>query len=97
MSRVLRVAVAGCGTVGGALLDLLARHGPEIARRSGTSIEVTRVLVRDAHRPRSVAVDRALVTDDMHEFIGQGPIVQAWHMPQPQRRARQQPDCQWPH
>lgn len=69
MSHVLRVAVAGCGTVGGALLDLLARHGPEIARRSGTSIEVTRVLVRDAHRPRSVSVDRALVTDDVHEFI----------------------------
>lgn len=67
--RVVRVAVAGCGTVGGALLDLLVRHGDEIARRSGARFEVVRVLVRDGTRPRSAAVPRALVTEQFADFL----------------------------
>lgn len=67
--RVVRVAVAGCGTVGGALLDLLARHGEQLARRIGTRFDVVRVLVHDAALPRSAAVPRALVTDQLSEFL----------------------------
>lgn len=65
----LRIAVAGCGTVGGALLDLLAQHGHDLARRARVRFEVVRVLVRDASRPRSAAVPRALVTDDLEAFL----------------------------
>jgi homoserine dehydrogenase len=67
--RVVRVAVAGCGTVGGALIDLLARHGDAIARRRGARFEVVRVLVRDGTRPRSAAVPRELVTEQLAEFL----------------------------
>lgn len=67
--QVVRVAVAGCGTVGGALLDLLARHGDGIARRGGARFEVVRVLVRDGTRPRSAAVPRTLVTEQLAEFL----------------------------
>lgn len=68
MSTV-RVAVAGCGTVGGALLNLLQRHGPDITRRSGLRYEVVRVLVRDISRPRSVQVEREVLTDHLDEFL----------------------------
>lgn len=67
--RIVRVAVAGCGTVGGALLDLLARHGDALARRTGARFEVVRVLVHDAALPRSAAVPRDLVTDRLGEFL----------------------------
>lgn len=46
-TRPLRVALAGCGHVGSALLDLFGEHP---AANGG--IEVTGVLVRDAHRDR---------------------------------------------
>lgn len=69
MTRVVRVALAGCGTVGGALLDLLARHGAELERRAGLRVVVTRVLVRDPLLPRSTAVDRALLTAELGEFL----------------------------
>jgi homoserine dehydrogenase len=73
MTRVtahpIRVAVAGCGTVGGALIDLLARHGDALARRTGARFEIVRVLVRDDTLPRSAAVPRALVTEQLGEFL----------------------------
>jgi homoserine dehydrogenase len=65
----LRVAIAGCGTVGGALLDLLEAHGPDLSRRRGVRLDVVRILVRDASRPRGVRVPRALLTDDVADFV----------------------------
>ena len=67
--RTIRVAVAGCGTVGGALIDLLARHGDAITRRTGARFEVVRVLVRDLTRPRSVAVLQGLLTASLGQFL----------------------------
>ncbi len=68
-STTIRVAVAGCGTVGGALLDLLAQHGPRIERRTRIHFEVVRVLVRDAAVPRSACVEPRLLTDELGEFL----------------------------
>lgn len=68
--RTVRVALAGCGTVGGAFLDLVARHAAGHARRDGIRFEVVRILVRDAGRPRSVRVPRALLTDSVSTFLG---------------------------
>lgn len=65
----VRIAVAGCGTVGGALIELLERHGDAIQRRSGQRFTVSRVLVRDAQRARAVPVDRALFTERVDEFL----------------------------
>ncbi len=66
----IRVAIAGCGTVGGALLDLLTRHADATLRRTGVRFEVVRVLVRDLALPRSAAVPRALLTESVEEFLG---------------------------
>ncbi len=55
-TRPLRIALAGCGHVGGALLDLFGEHAPSDRR-----IEVSRVLVRDAARDRP-SLTRAVQT-----------------------------------
>jgi homoserine dehydrogenase len=52
MAKSLRLGIAGLGTVGTGLLDLLKKHGPEIARRAGRPIEVTSICARDRSRNR---------------------------------------------
>jgi len=52
MVKSLKLGVAGLGTVGTGLLDLLAKHGPEIARRAGRPIEVTGICARDRAKNR---------------------------------------------
>ena len=59
----MRVGVLGCGTVGTALVALLQQRGDVVRTRTGLSIEVARIAVRDASRPRA-GVDPALLTED---------------------------------
>lgn len=59
--RPLRVALAGCGHVGGALLDLLRERAAGPGAGAHTPVLVQRVLVRDAARPRA-ALDGARST-----------------------------------
>lgn len=69
MTTAVNLSLAGLGTVGGALVDLLDRHGPAIARRTGVRYTLRRVLVRDIQRPRSASVCRSLLTDDVSDFL----------------------------
>ena len=46
--RVVRVALAGCGTVGGELVRLVAHGADEIRARHGVRLELASVLVRHA-------------------------------------------------
>ena len=47
MAEVLRIGLAGLGTVGTGLLDLIARNGAEIAARTGRRPEVVAVTARN--------------------------------------------------
>jgi len=69
VTTTLRVALAGCGTVGGALVDLVSHSAREIAWRTGVRIEIVRVLVRDLRRLRGPNVQREIVTDDVDDFL----------------------------
>jgi homoserine dehydrogenase len=61
---VVRVAVLGCGTVGSSLITLLQHQRDTIAARTGMQLEVTRVVVRDLDRARTVELpDDAFTTD----------------------------------
>ena len=55
----VRVALAGCGAVGSALLRELAFRREALAQRHGVRVELTRVLVRDVTRPRDAEFDRS--------------------------------------
>jgi homoserine dehydrogenase len=68
--RTLRVGMLGAGTVGAAVIRLLEEHREEIELRSGCSLVVTRVAVRDAQRPRDLPIDGARVTTSAEEVVG---------------------------
>jgi homoserine dehydrogenase len=56
MANPLRLGLAGLGTVGTAVLQLMAAHGSTFASRTGRSVEVHGVSARDRHRNRAVDI-----------------------------------------
>src|SRR6185369_8913676 len=66
---VVRIALAGCGSVGSALLREIAARREAIAERHGVEIVLTRLLVRDLERKRDASFDPALLTNDVDEFL----------------------------
>jgi homoserine dehydrogenase len=70
MPGPVRVGLLGCGVVGGATARILGDHATELRRRAGVPIELTRVAVRDASKPRAVQLDPALVTTDAWDVVG---------------------------
>jgi homoserine dehydrogenase len=67
--RTVRVALAGCGVVGGGLVRLLHESAPAIASRFGVRFELTQVLVRDPRRERNLPLDPRLFTNDLDAFL----------------------------
>ncbi len=59
-----RIGVLGCGNVGAAFVDLVARRSAAIEARTGIRLEVTRVAVRNVSRDRNVALPDGLLTRD---------------------------------
>lgn len=68
MSRPLKIAVAGLGTVGAGTLRLLRDHADLLAQRCGRPIAVTAVAARDRSRDRGVALDGLDWFDDAAEM-----------------------------
>jgi homoserine dehydrogenase len=64
MSEALKLGVAGVGTVGAALLNLLAEHGQRLSGGVGRRIEVVAVSARDRHKKRSVDLAKLQWFDD---------------------------------
>ncbi|MBI2795864.1 MAG: homoserine dehydrogenase [Gemmatimonadetes bacterium] len=61
----LRVALAGCGTVGSALARQLMAHGAP----GGRAVRIVSVLVRDPGRPRSCAIPAGTFTASLDTFL----------------------------
>ena len=61
---VLKIGIAGLGTVGGGVLRLLQAHADLLAQRSGRRIVVAAVSARDRHRDRGVPLDGVRWYDD---------------------------------
>src|SRR5262249_51618676 len=64
MKRPLKLGIAGLGTVGTGLLQLLAEHGARLAGAVGRSIEVVGVCARSRSKPRAVATGAIAWFDD---------------------------------
>jgi homoserine dehydrogenase len=67
--RTVRLALAGCGVVGGGLVRLLHESAPAIAARFGVRFDVTTVLVRDVNRDRNLPLENRLFTNDLDAFL----------------------------
>ena len=68
-TRRLRVALAGCGVVGGGLLRLIRTRHERIARLHGVRIDVVSVLVRDVAKPRSERPAEDRLTSEQAAFL----------------------------
>jgi homoserine dehydrogenase len=67
--RTIRIGMLGCGTVGSAVVRMLAEHGDDIAIRAAVRLAVTRVAVRDADRARDVPLPRDVFTTDPASIV----------------------------
>jgi len=67
---VCRVAMLGCGTVGGGVAELLAEHRGLYAQRAGRPIELAGVMVRDIDAAvRRTGLDRGLFVDSLDRLL----------------------------
>ena len=64
MSQPLRVGIAGLGTVGAAVLDILSRRENALAERSGRAIVVVGVSARNRNKARGINLSNVLWHDD---------------------------------
>ena len=67
--HTVRVALAGCGTVGTSLVALARLQARLLERRHGVRFELARVLVRDPSKSRAVQLPRRLITSSVDEFL----------------------------
>jgi len=67
--RTIRIALAGCGVVGGGLVRLLHDSASSIASRYGVRFVITTVLVRDTTRDRKLPINSSLFTNDLDSFL----------------------------
>ena len=74
MSKSLRLGIAGLGTVGVGVLDLLKSHAAAIATRAGKKIEVTAVCARARSKDRGHDLSK-LVWFDKAEALAGSPDI----------------------
>lgn len=68
-SRTLKVAIVGCGTVGGATAEILLRDRAAIATRSGVDIEVTALVSRTFRHARTLGLPKSLFVHDVDTVL----------------------------
>jgi homoserine dehydrogenase len=64
MAETLRVGIAGLGTVGAGVLDILAKHGALVAARAGKQVATVAVSARDRTKKRGHDLTRLRWFDD---------------------------------
>lgn len=62
----MRIGVLGCGNVGAALVELVRTQRDAVQRRTGITLEVTRVAVRNLSAPRDVELAEGVLTREAH-------------------------------
>lgn len=74
MTAPLRVALAGLGTVGAGVVQLLAENADLVARRAGRPIEIVAVSARDRTRNRGIDVSPFAWVDDTGALAGRDDV-----------------------
>lgn len=65
----VRVGVLGCGNVGAALIELIARQADVVESRTGIRLQVAAVAVRNLSRDRGVTLPEGVLTRDAHAVV----------------------------
>lgn len=67
--REVGIGIAGLGTVGGGVVEILHRHARDIEARLGARLVVRRIALRHPEKARAVSVDPALLTTRMEDLL----------------------------
>ena len=67
--EVMKVGMVGLGTVGSGVARILRDHPDRIARYAGHRLELSRVVVRDLTKPRSIELPPDVVTDQFERLL----------------------------
>ena len=65
----IEIGVLGLGVVGSGTVALLENNRAEIEHKIGLPLHIKKIAVRDLQKPRSVSVDRRLLTTDAGEIL----------------------------
>lgn len=57
MEKPILVGLLGLGTVGSGVVKIIENHQEKLMHQVGCPVKVKKILVRDVHKPRDVAVD----------------------------------------
>ncbi|MGH7272646.1 MAG: homoserine dehydrogenase [Polyangiaceae bacterium] len=68
--KPIRLGLLGCGTVGGGVVQLLRANAGYLAESVGESLEIARILVREADKERVPELNRAQLTTDPEVCLG---------------------------
>ena len=71
----IRIALLGCGVVGGAVATLLTANAADLAARVGRPLQLVGIGVRRLERDRGLDLDPALFTLDSEELVTRADIV----------------------
>ncbi|HIP23187.1 MAG TPA: homoserine dehydrogenase, partial [Rhodobacteraceae bacterium] len=64
MSKPLKIAIAGLGTVGAGVVKMIQTHGDLLARRAGRPLEIVAVSARSKGKNRGVDLSAYAWEDD---------------------------------
>lgn len=74
MSKPFRIAVAGLGTVGAAVVKIVQTHGPALSLKAGRPIEIAAVSARNRGIARGVDLERYDWVDDATELASRDDV-----------------------
>ena len=69
MSKALRIAVAGLGTVGGGVASVLLTRGKELEERAGRNLELVGVSARDKSKNRAANISKIAWENDARALV----------------------------
>ncbi len=67
--KPIKLGILGCGTVGTALIELIAEQANYISAKTGTKLEVAKIGVKDIEKERSQAIPKNLLTQDLESIV----------------------------
>ncbi|MCZ2402424.1 homoserine dehydrogenase [Paenarthrobacter sp. Z7-10] len=73
--KTLKVALLGCGNVGSQVARILLQDAPALAARTGATLALTGIAVRDLEAPRDAQLPRELFTTDAAALVREADIV----------------------
>ena len=69
MSESVRIGLLGCGNVGAAFVKLVNERAAAIAQRTGISLSITKIAVRDASRHRDLDLPASVFVTDVNAVV----------------------------